>query len=49
MAESAIPWRWVGLTGGERLVLRVGARVVVDLALAQLESAWRSGFERHMA
>jgi phosphoribosylformylglycinamidine synthase len=49
MAESAIPWRWIGLTGGERLVLRVGARVVVDLALAQLESAWRSGFERHMA
>ena len=49
MAESAIPWRWIGLTGGERLVLRVGARVVVDLALEQLESAWRSGFERHMA
>ncbi|MBI2491587.1 MAG: phosphoribosylformylglycinamidine synthase subunit PurL [Candidatus Rokubacteria bacterium] len=49
MAESAIPWRWIGLTGGERLVLRVGARVVVDLALEQLESAWRNGFERHMA
>ncbi|MBI2157124.1 MAG: phosphoribosylformylglycinamidine synthase subunit PurL [Candidatus Rokubacteria bacterium] len=49
MAESAIQWRWIGLTGGERLVLRVGARVVVDLALEQLESAWRNGFERHMA
>ena len=49
MAESAIPWRWVGVTGGERLVLRAGARVVVDLVLEQLESAWRNGFERHMA
>ena len=49
MAESAIPWRWIGLTGGERLVLRAGARVVVDLVLEQLESAWRNGFERHMA
>jgi phosphoribosylformylglycinamidine synthase len=49
MAESAIPWRWIGLTGGERLVLRAGERVVVDLVLEQVASAWRSGFERHMA
>src|SRR5207245_3341807 len=24
MAESAIPWRWIGTTGGDRLVLRLG-------------------------
>jgi phosphoribosylformylglycinamidine synthase len=49
MAESAIPWRWIGTTGGERLVLRVGTTVAVDVAVDQIERAWRSGFERHMA
>ncbi|MBI2161328.1 MAG: phosphoribosylformylglycinamidine synthase subunit PurL [Candidatus Rokubacteria bacterium] len=49
MAESAIPWRWIGTTGGDRLVLRVGTRAVVDVAVDQVERAWRGGFERHMA
>jgi len=49
MAESAIPWRWIGTTGGERLVIRVGAETLVDVDAAQLEQAWRSGFERHVA
>jgi hypothetical protein len=49
MAESAIPWRWVGTTGGERLRLRVGTRMVVDAGLDALEHAWRNGFERHLA
>ena len=49
MAESAIPWRWIGTTGGERLVIRVGTEVLVDLDTAQLEEAWRTGFERHVA
>jgi len=49
MAESAIPWRWIGTTGGERLRLTLGARAVVDVAVDRIEHAWRSGFERHMA
>ena len=49
MAESAIPWRWIGTTGGDRLRLRVGATTVVDVGLDQIEHAWRNGFERHMA
>jgi phosphoribosylformylglycinamidine synthase len=49
MAESAIPWRWIGTTGGDRLRLQVGAEAVVDVGLDQIEHAWRNGFERHMA
>jgi phosphoribosylformylglycinamidine synthase len=49
MAESAIPWRWIGTTGGERLVIRIGTRIVVDVATGELEQAWRTGFERHVA
>jgi phosphoribosylformylglycinamidine synthase len=49
MAESAIPWRWIGVTGGERLSIRRGAAMVVDAALDGLEHAWRKGFERHVA
>ena len=49
MAESAIPWRWIGTTGGERLTVRAAGHVVVDVAVDRIEHAWRSGFERHMA
>jgi phosphoribosylformylglycinamidine synthase len=49
MAESAIPWRWIGTTGGERVRLRVGGETLVDVAVDHLEHAWRNGFERHMA
>jgi phosphoribosylformylglycinamidine synthase len=49
MAESAIPWRWIGTTGGARLTIRIGTDTVVDVDAGQLEHAWRSGFERHMA
>jgi phosphoribosylformylglycinamidine synthase len=49
MAESAIPWRWIGATGGERLVVRAGDRAVLDVPVDRIEHAWRSGFERHMA
>jgi phosphoribosylformylglycinamidine synthase subunit PurL len=49
MADSAIPWRWIGTTGGERLVIRVGPKMVVDVDAGQLGRAWRSGFEGHMA
>ncbi|MBI4637409.1 MAG: phosphoribosylformylglycinamidine synthase subunit PurL, partial [Candidatus Rokubacteria bacterium] len=49
MAESAIPWRWIGTTGGDRLTLRLGSRAVVAAGIDQIEHAWRSGFERRMA
>jgi phosphoribosylformylglycinamidine synthase subunit PurL len=49
MAESAIPWCWIGTTGGERMRLRVGSETLVDVAIDNLEHAWRNGFERHMA
>jgi phosphoribosylformylglycinamidine synthase subunit PurL len=49
MSESAIPWRWIGTTGGDRLVIRVGTETVVDVDAVRLEHAWRTGFERHMA
>jgi hypothetical protein len=48
MAESAIPWRWIGVTGGERVVIRA-LSTVLDVAVDHLAHAWRSGFERHMA
>jgi len=49
MAESAIPWRWIGTTGGDRVRLSVAGRVVMDATLDTVEHAWRGGFERHMA
>jgi hypothetical protein len=49
MAECGVPWRWIGRTGGERLVIRMGADVIVDVPVKSLEHAWRSGFEHHMA
>jgi phosphoribosylformylglycinamidine (FGAM) synthase-like enzyme len=48
MAESAIPWRWIGATGGERLRITSGAQTLIDAALDTLERAWRTGFERHV-
>jgi hypothetical protein len=49
MAESAIPWRWIGATGGERLRIQCGSTIVIDAAVEGLEHAWRRGFERHVA
>jgi phosphoribosylformylglycinamidine (FGAM) synthase-like enzyme len=49
MAESAIPWRWIGTTGGDRLRITLGDRTVIDAALETLERAWRTGFERHVS
>jgi phosphoribosylformylglycinamidine synthase subunit PurL len=49
MAESAIPWRWIGTTGGPRLVIRRGESETVSVGLGAIDDAWRSGFERHMA
>ena len=49
MAESAIPWRWIGVTGGDRLAVRAGGETLVDLSLDRMEHEWRTGFERHLA
>jgi phosphoribosylformylglycinamidine synthase len=49
MAESAIPWRWIGTTGGARLRIRVGSTIAIDTVVEGLEHAWRRGFERHVA
>jgi phosphoribosylformylglycinamidine synthase len=49
MAESAIPWRWIGRTGGDRLRIAVGAETVIDVTVERIGHAWRSGFERHLA
>jgi phosphoribosylformylglycinamidine (FGAM) synthase-like enzyme len=49
MAESAIPWRWIGITGGDRLRATVDGGEAIDAPLEHLAQAWRSGFERHMA
>jgi len=49
MAESAIPWRWIGTTGGDRLRIRRGTTTIVDADLRGLEHTWRRGFERHVA
>ena len=49
MAESAIPWSWIGTTGGERLRITVGTETVIDAALDTLGRAWRTGFERHLS
>jgi phosphoribosylformylglycinamidine synthase len=49
MAESAIPWRWIGRTGGDRLRIAVGAETVIDATVERIGHAWRSGFERYLA
>jgi phosphoribosylformylglycinamidine synthase len=49
MTESAIPWRWIGTTGGGRLRIRLEATTLIDAGLAELQHAWRTGFERHVA
>jgi phosphoribosylformylglycinamidine synthase subunit PurL len=49
MAEGAIPWRWIGTTGGRTLSIRVGVTTIVDLDLQRITEAWRGGVERHMA
>ena len=49
MAESAIPWRWIGTTGGDRIRLQVETETVVGVDVDRIEHAWRNGFERHMA
>jgi phosphoribosylformylglycinamidine synthase len=46
--QWAVPWRWIGETGGTRMVVTLGRRTVVDAGLDRLGAAWRDGFERHV-
>jgi len=49
MREWHVPWIWIGTVGGERLTIRVGGSLVVDLSLPQLSYAWGNGFARVVA
>jgi hypothetical protein len=49
MAEWAIPWRWIGRTGGDGLRISAGSETLIDVDTPRIDHAWRSGFERHMA
>ncbi len=49
MREWRVPWKWIGTVGGERLAIRVGGQLLVNLSLEQLSHAWRNGFARHVS
>jgi phosphoribosylformylglycinamidine synthase len=49
MGEFAVPWRWIGRVGGDRLVIRTGGAPVINLSLDESAEAWRSGFARHVS
>ncbi len=49
MAEFAIPWRWIGVVGGERLDVRMGGQLAVSVPVMQIAHEWRNGFERHVS
>ena len=49
LLEFAVPWRWIGKVGGDRLVVRRGDTPVLDLTLERLGHEWRSGFARSVA
>jgi phosphoribosylformylglycinamidine synthase II len=48
MSEYALPWRWIGRVGGDRLLIRTGGASVIDLSLPRIAQAWRMGFERYV-
>jgi phosphoribosylformylglycinamidine synthase len=48
MGEFAVPWRWIGRVGGDRLIIRTGGVSVINLSLERIGQAWRTGFERYV-
>jgi phosphoribosylformylglycinamidine (FGAM) synthase-like enzyme len=48
VGEFAVPWRWIGRVQGERLVIRRGERMALDVAAERLDHEWRSGLARHL-
>ena len=49
MREWRVPWKWIGTVAGKRLAIRVGGDLIVNLSLAELSHAWRSGFECYVS
>ena len=49
MGECAVPWRWIGWVGGDRLVVRRGGERLVELSVERIAHEWRTGFERLVA
>jgi len=49
MGECAVPWRWIGRVGGDRLVVRRGGERLVELSVERIAHEWRTGFERLVA
>jgi phosphoribosylformylglycinamidine synthase subunit PurL len=48
VGEFAVPWRWIGHVKGQRLTVRRGERVALDVAVDGLDHEWRSGLARHL-
>ena len=48
LGEFAVPWRWIGKVEGERLVVRRGPRLVLDLGVDRMSHEWRTGLARHV-
>jgi phosphoribosylformylglycinamidine synthase len=48
MGEFAVPWRWMGRVGGDRLVIRRGERMALEVTVDRLGHEWRSGLARHL-
>jgi phosphoribosylformylglycinamidine synthase len=48
VGEFAVPWRWIGRVEGQRLAVRRGERVALDVAVDRLDHEWRSGLARHL-
>jgi len=49
MRECQVPWTWLGTVGADRLAIRIGGQLVVDVPVEELSHAWRNGFARHIA
>jgi phosphoribosylformylglycinamidine synthase len=48
MREFAVPWRWIGRVGSDRLVIKEGGMSVIDVSVQRIAQAWRTGFERYL-
>ncbi|MBI4611594.1 MAG: phosphoribosylformylglycinamidine synthase subunit PurL [Candidatus Rokubacteria bacterium] len=49
MRECQVPWTWLGTVGADRLAIRIGGQLVVDVPVEELSHTWRNGFARHIA
>jgi phosphoribosylformylglycinamidine synthase II len=46
-STAGVPAKLIGTTGGSRLMLRVGGRTVIDIALDAAEGVWANAIGRH--